>query len=63
MTLHWRDTYGSMVEDCMEQGENLTEWEWGFLESIELQLANERVPTAKQVEKLEQIWEKVTRGR
>lgn len=56
----WTDEYIQMVEDCMNRESRMTEWECGFVESIDRWLADEKPLTLKQTETLEKIWERVT---
>ena len=57
---NWVDEYVTMLEDCEKRSECLTEWECGFVESLRRQIADGRKPSAKQIEKLDSIWERVT---
>lgn len=56
----WVDEYITMLEDCKKRRGWLTEWERGFLESLQRQIAEGRQPSAKQIEKLDNVWERVT---
>lgn len=56
----WRDEYNQMIEDCENRDRRMNEWERGFIESLKAQLKDERIPTMPQIEKLNDIWEKVT---
>lgn len=49
----------TMVQECMEHESDLTGWEREFLDSIELQLAEQDGLTDHQLEKLEEIWGRV----
>lgn len=51
-----------MVADCAARESKLDAWESTFIESINDRLDSQQSLTAKQVEKLEQIWEKVTKS-
>lgn len=57
---HWSDVYTQLIEDCEKRSEKLTDWEANFLDSLSRQLGNDRRPTDKQIECLDNIWEKVT---
>lgn len=46
----------TMIEDCMNRSERLTEWESNFIESI----STREMLTDKQDEKLNTIWDRVT---
>lgn len=50
----------TMVEDCENRESKLSDWERGFIESVGSQLRAGKSLTAKQIEKLEAIWERVT---
>ena len=52
----WADEYVTMLDDC----EKLTDWECGFVDSLQRQIADGRRPSAKQVETLDDIWERAT---
>lgn len=56
----WVDEYMTLVEDCEKRESRLTEWEVGFVDSIRHQLDKEKPLSAKQIETLEKIWERVT---
>lgn len=56
----WRDEYNQMIEDCESRDRRMNEWEREFIESLKAQLKDERVPSARQIEKLNDVWEKVT---
>jgi hypothetical protein len=49
-----------MLEDCEKRESKLSEWETGFIDSLSVQIGRGRVPTPKQIEKLDAIWERVT---
>jgi len=56
----WVDEYVAMLDDCQKRSEWLTEWERGFVGSLQQQIANGRQLSAKQIERLDNIWERVT---
>lgn len=56
----WVDGYLTLVDDCEKRESRLTEWESGFLDSIRHRLENEQPLSAKQIETLDKIWERVT---
>ncbi len=60
MTHSYSSEYIKMVEDCEARESRLTDWERKFISSIGEQLENERPLSEKQVESLEQIWDRVT---
>lgn len=49
-----------MVDDCEKREGRLSDWERGFVDSVGRQLAEGRSLTPKQVDALEQIWERAT---
>jgi hypothetical protein len=55
-----RDEQAQLIEDCENREEKLSDWERGFIDSVGKQLAEGRSLTDKQVERLEEIWERVT---
>lgn len=58
---NWQEEYQAMLADCRQRFGDLDSWEQGFVESLSKQFDKPLfVPTEKQVEKLEAIWERVT---
>lgn len=58
----WKQEYLGTIEECEDHDSKLTTWEREFLDSLSTHLAEGREPTLKQVDKLDQIWTRVTRG-
>lgn len=56
----WTDEYLTMLEDCEKRESRLTDWERGFVGSLRSQIERGARPTAKQIETLDEIWEKAT---
>lgn len=56
----WADEYITLLEDCEKRSERLSDWECGFVDSLQRQLTEGRRPTAKQIETLDTIWERAT---
>ena len=56
----WTDEYLTMLEDCEKRESRLTDWERGFVDSLRSQIERGARPTAKQIETLDEIWEKAT---
>ena len=50
----------TLIEDIEKRSEKLNEWELKFMDDLGMQLRRGRVLSPKQIEKIEQIWEKVT---
>ena len=48
-----------MITDCEKRQSKLTDWEQGFIQSLNERLGNNKGLTEKQAEKLEVIWERV----
>lgn len=61
-TKNWQDEYFTMVEDCENRESQMSEWECNFIESIRSQIEDDRILSSKQIETLENIWDKVTRN-
>ena len=57
----WTSEYARMIEDCEKHESKLSDWERAFIDSIKTQLAAGRTLTPKQTERVDAIWEKVTR--
>jgi dsDNA-binding SOS-regulon protein len=57
----WADEYLTLIEDCEHRSERLSDWEAQFIDSLRRQLENGKTPSPKQVDVLDNIWEKVTR--
>lgn len=57
----WADEYVTLLEDCEKRSERLSDWELGFVDSLQRQLAEGRRPSAKQIEALDTIWERATK--
>ena len=57
----WADEYLTLLEDCGKRSERLSDWELGFVDSLQRQLAEGRRPSAKQIETLDTIWERATK--
>lgn len=56
----WRDEYRTLIEDCRKRDRKLSAWDADFLDSIETRMNENRTLTPKQIEKLDEIWEKAT---
>lgn len=58
---HWSDEYITMIEDCEKRSESLTDWEADFIDSLRHRLEGGGHLSPKQIEHLEQVWEKATK--
>lgn len=56
----WRDEYRTQIEDCRKRERMLSAWDADFLDSISERLDDNRTLSPKQIEKLDEIWEKAT---
>ena len=56
----WTSEYVRLLDDCEKREERLTDWERGFVDSLRQQIAQGRRPTAKQIERLDSVWERAT---
>lgn len=56
----WTTEYVQLLDDCEARDERLTEWERGFIDSLRRQITQGRRPTPKQIEMLDNLWERAT---
>lgn len=56
----WTSEYTQLIEDCEKRESRLSEWDREFIDSIKKRLANGAQLTPKQIEKLDEIWERAT---
>ncbi len=56
----WRDEYRQQITDCRKRERMLSAWDADFLDSISTRLDDNRTLSPKQIEKLDEIWEKAT---
>jgi hypothetical protein len=56
----WADEYLQLLDDCEQREERLSDWERGFVDSLRARIESGSTPTPKQIETLDNIWEKVT---
>jgi hypothetical protein len=56
----WAYEYIILLDDCENREERLTDWERGFIDSLRHQIDAGRFLSAKQIDKLDDIWERVT---
>lgn len=57
----WHEEYLRQIQDCELRESRLTDWERGFIDSLRRQIEGGNRPTSKQVETLDNVWEKATR--
>ena len=53
--------YQQMVEDCEKRESKLSDWESDFIDSLANRVCRGHTLTDKQAEKLQKIWERVTK--
>ena len=56
----WAKEYLTLIEDCEKRSDRLTTWELQFIDSLQRQLEQERRLSTKQIDTLDNIWEKAT---
>lgn len=57
---NWTSEYLQLIEDCEARESRLSEWDGQFLDSIKRQVGEGRHLSPKQIEKLDEIWERAT---
>ena len=55
------DDFYAMIWDCQNRDRKLNEWERGFIDLIHEQLGRTKRLSSKQIDKLNLIWERVTK--
>ena len=60
MSEQWESEYLTLLEDCEKREERLTDWERGFVDSLRRQIEGGRRPSVKQIEALDNVWERAT---
>ncbi len=55
------DDIGQMIEDCQNWQMKMNEWEQNFVQSIDEQYTKKGYLSPAQMDKLEMIWQKVTK--
>ena len=60
MSDDWRTEYRTMIADCRKRDKTLSAWDADFLDSIESRLDDRKPLSAKQIECLDEIWERAT---
>lgn len=59
----WKSEYLTLISDCETRDKKLTDWEREFVASLRKQIEAGRVPSPKQIDVLDRVWEKVTKGK
>ena len=56
----WASEYITQIEDCEHREERLSDWQRTFIDSLRRQIEAGREPTKKQIECLDEAWERAT---
>jgi ferritin-like metal-binding protein YciE len=56
----WDDEYLTLLDDCEQREDRLTDWQRGFVDSLRRQIEAGRRPTQKQIDALDEVWERAT---
>lgn len=56
----WTSEYQQLIDDCEARESRLTDWDRDFIDSIKLRLSSGTPLSPKQIEKLDEIWERAT---
>lgn len=56
----WESEYLTLLDDCEARESRLSDWERGFVDSLRQQISNGRRPSQKQIDTLDNVWEKAT---
>lgn len=56
----WEGEYLTLLDDCEARESRLSDWERGFVDSLRQQISNGRRPSQKQIDTLDNVWEKAT---
>lgn len=56
----WANEYITLLDDCEKREDRLTDWGRGFVDSLRRRIESGQPPTGGQIEKLDDIWERVT---
>lgn len=58
----WQEEYRIMIRDCIQRESRMNEWEQNFIQDLDEKISEGWMLTEKQTEKLDQIWERVTKN-
>ena len=58
----WADEYLQQITDCENRESRLSDWDRTFLDSIKRRLEQGIALTTKQIEKLDEVWERATKN-
>jgi hypothetical protein len=57
----WAAEYLQLIEDCEKRESRLTDWERGFIDSLRRQIEAGQRPTRRQIQSLDEAWERATK--
>lgn len=60
-TEDWTSEYVTLLDDCEKRESRLNDWERGFVDSLRRQIEAGKRPTPKQIEALDDVWERATK--
>jgi hypothetical protein len=56
----WADEYLQLIDDCEARESRLSDWERNFIDSLRGQIERGRTLSPKQIETLDNVWERAT---
>lgn len=56
----WSKEYLTLIEDCENREERLSDWERTFIDSLRRQIESGKMPSQKQIDCLDKAWERAT---
>lgn len=56
----WQGEYLTMLDDCEKRESRLSDWERGFVDSLRAWIESGKRPSVRQIETLDNVWEKAT---
>lgn len=56
----WAKEYLTMLDDCEAREARLSDWERGFVDSLRHWVESGKRPSQKQIDTLDNVWEKAT---
>lgn len=62
MVKSWTDEYLAMIADCKKREAKMSEWEQKFIDDMKDRIDRRQLPTPNQLEKINEVWERVTRN-
>jgi len=58
----WTEEYLTLIDDCEKRERKLSSWDVDFLTSVKDRLIDKKPLTPKQIECLDEIWERATKN-